>query len=245
MKRILVIQSRKSLERQAAERVVYERAAGKETSFDYVSTFDSGHSWDSPSDIIREYGGIILGGSSDFFWHNEAGDERDYVSEAYGLRDRVRLLVEHVVERQVPTFAICLGHQLIAEVFGGAVSHDESQKKVGTYDVEVTRAGEDDVLFAPLAPSFAGQYVHKNSVTRPPLGAVVLANGPSCRFAALRYGERVYTTQFHPELSSEDLKGFGEALQPYLATGIRPEDLFRSTPQANTLIASFIRNVVA
>ena len=161
--------------------------------------------WDTPSKIVERYDGIVLGGSSDFFIHGVKGEEYAERAGAREIMDRMRLLVEYIVERQVPTLGICFGHQLIAEVFGGTVTHDHLQKKGGTHEVRLTEAWKDDPLFAGFPAVFPAQYWHRDSVTRPPLGAVVLAEGDSCRFAALRYGSEVYTLQFHPELFPDDL----------------------------------------
>ncbi len=243
MKKILVIQSRKAPERQKAERDAFVRAAGESAQLDFISTLDVEQRWDSPADLVRGYDGVILGGSSDFFWHYETSEFEEEYQGARMVLARVKDLVEYLVERQVPTLGICFGHQLIAEVFGGAVSHDGSQKKAGTHRVEVTTAGEDDVLLGELAPGFDAQYAHKNSVTRPPLGAVVIGNGPSCHFSALRYGKTCYTFQFHPELVPSDLLSHPEALAVYLPEGKTAADLVRPAPAAEGLIPAFISRI--
>jgi GMP synthase-like glutamine amidotransferase len=243
MKTILAIQSRQTPERQASERAAYERAAGGKAVFAFISTLDVEQSWDDPAEIVRGHDGVLIGGSSDFFLHG-GKDETDATrAGAREVLDRVRTLVEYLVERQVPTLGICFGHQLIAEVYGGAVTHDHAQKKAGTHEVRLTGAGADDVLFGPLAPAFEAQYAHRDSITRPPLGAVVLAEGGSCRFAALRYGQKCYTVQFHPELVAQDFLSQPEALAVYLPEGASAEDLVRETPQAGTLIGAFVELV--
>jgi GMP synthase-like glutamine amidotransferase len=245
MPKILVIQSRQSPERQAAERAAYERAAGDMATFTFISTLDIEQRWDSPSDILAGYDGAIIGGSSDFFLHGGKGEDDPTRAGAREVLERVRGFVEYLVERQVPTLGICFGHQLIAEVFGGAVTHDHTQKKAGTHTVRLTDAGADDVLLAPSGPFFDAQYAHRDSVTRPPFGAVVLAEGESCRFSALRYGTKCYTLQFHPELIADDLLSQPDALALYLPEGASARDVVRETPEASTLIPAFIERVVA
>lgn len=243
MKLILAIQSRQTPERQAAERAAYERAAQGKAEFTFISTLDVEQSWDNPADIVRGYDGVLIGGSSDFFLHGGKDEDDATRAGAREVLDRVRGLVEYLIERQVPTLGICFGHQLIAEVFGGAVTHDHAQKKAGTHEVTLTEAGQADPYLGHCAPAFAAQYAHRDSVTMPPLGAVILAEGPSCRFAALRYGDRCYTLQFHPELLAEDLLAYPEALALYLPEGKRAEEVIGDTPVANGLIAAFIDRV--
>lgn len=245
MQKILVIQSRKSPERQQAEQDAFVRAAGEGAQLHFISTLDVEQRWDTPAELVRGYDGVILGGSSDFFWHYETSEFEEEYQGARMVLARVKNLVEYLIERQVPTLGICFGHQLIAEVFGGAVSHDGSQKKAGTHRVEVTAAGEEDPLLGALAPGFDAQYAHKNSVTRPPLGAVVIGNGPSCHFSALRYGTRCYTFQFHPELVPEDLLSRPDALAVYLPEGKSAAEVVRAAPEAEGLIRAFIGTVAS
>ncbi len=243
MKKILAIQSRQTPERQAAERAAYERAVDSTVAFTFISTLDIEQSWDNPADMVRGYDGVMIGGSSDFFLHGGKDEEDATCTGASEVLDRVRGLVEYLIERQVPTLGICFGHQLIAEVFGGAVTHDHAQKKAGTHEVVLTEAGQGDAYLGSCPPSFKAQYAHRDSVTRPPLGSVTLAEGLSCRFAALRYGDRCYTLQFHPELHAQDLLSQPEALALYLPEGKRAEEVIEETPQANGLIAAFIERV--
>ncbi len=242
-KHLLIIQSRIAPERKRQEQDAFRRAVGSSVALDFISTLDVEQSWDSPADMVRGYDGVILGGSSDFFWHYETDELEEEYKGARMVLARVRTLIEYLIERQVPLLGICFGHQLVAELFGGTVTHDDSQKKAGSHEVQLTEAGRDDVFLGDTAPSFHAQYAHKNSVTRPPFGAVVLAEGESCRFAALRYGERCYTFQFHPELIAQDLLSQPEALAVYMKEGETVEQIVRETPVANGLIRAFVEKV--
>ena len=83
---------------------------------------------------------------------------------------------------------------------GGMVTNDREQSKMGAYEVSLTEEGKQDPLFKDLPETFYAQYAHKDSVTNLPDGATLLASSPVCKFAALRYGEKIYTMQFHPEV---------------------------------------------
>lgn len=243
MKKILVIQSRQTPERQAAERAAYARVAADAATFTFVSTLDVEQSWENPASIVHGYDGVIIGGSSDFFLHG-GKDEADATrTGAREVLERVRFLAEYLVAQQVPTLGICFGHQLIAEVFGGAVTHDHSQKKAGTHTVCLTEAGKNDALFAKLPVEFDAQYAHRDSVTRPPFGSVTLATGLACQFAALRYGTACYTLQFHPELEARDFLSQPEALKPYMKEREVVTDIVRESPQTERLIPGFIEAI--
>lgn len=244
MHRILIIQSRRAPERCSFERCAYERAAGDDVTFDFESTLNTERDWSAPECMLDGYDALIIGGSSDFFLHGgKAADDAERAG-AYEVLERIRPLVEHVIDRDFPTLGICFGHQLIAEVRGGNVTHDHAQKKMGTFDVRLNEEGRKDRLFADLPEIFAGQYAHRDSVTTLPRGAVSLAAGDCCRFSALRYGNNVYTFQFHPELCAEDLLCAREAAETYLAPGVALESILRESPEASQLIARFVSTIV-
>lgn len=100
----------------------------------------------------------------------------------------------------MPILGVCFGHQIIGNMHEGMVSNDREQAKMGAYEVFLTEEGKTDPLFGALPERFFAQYAHKDSVTNTPAGATLLATGEACRFAALRYGSRAYTCQFHPEV---------------------------------------------
>ena len=245
MKKILVIQSRRTLERCDFERCAYQRAVGDTVAFSFESTLDTQSDLGNPERLLAGYDAVMIGGSSDFFLHG--GKPADDVERAGALEvlERVRPLVEYVIANDVPLLGICFGHQLIAEICGGNVTHDHQQKKMGTFDVTLTEAGKQDRLFIGIPETFAGQYAHRDSVTTLPRGAIALASGDSCRFSALQYGQNVYTFQFHPELRAQDLLDSREAAQTYLAPGVSLESVVRESPEASRIIGLFVNRIAA
>ena len=240
MKKVLVIQSRRAPGRCDFELCAYRRSVGDGVELSPVSTLDIENDWLSPKRLLAGYEAVIIGGSSDFFFHG-GRDETD--SERAGARevlDRLRPIIEHILSNDIPTLGICFGHQLIAEIRGGEVTHDHAQKKMGTFDIRLTEEGKRDRLFSRLPETFAGQYAHRDSVTTLPQGAVALASGDSCRFSALRYGRNVYSVQFHPELTAQDLLDAREAAELYLSPGQTIESVVRESPEASQIMNAFI-----
>jgi GMP synthase-like glutamine amidotransferase len=200
MTRLLVVQSRIVEARIERERGNYRRAAGKKARLDFLSSVDEKLAWKSPESMLRGYDGIIFGGSSDFDFHGgrPAADPVRLMSLI--IMARAKNIVLHAVEKQIPILGICFGHQIIGNIYGGMVGNDLEQHKHGAYEVALTDAGKSDRLFSAMPPVFYAQYAHKDSVTNLPEGATLLATGAACKYSALRYGDRVYTVQFHPEV---------------------------------------------
>lgn len=240
MRRILLIQSRTSAERLNAEQACYLRAIGGAAECHFESTLDVEKDWESPARIVAGYDAVVLGGSSDFFLHGGKGEGETERIGAREVLDRVRSLVEYVLDSGMPFLGVCFGHQLVAEIRGGGVTHDHAQKKFGTYAVTLTDAGRDDALFARLPDRFHAQYAHRDSVTALPRGSTLIGTGNACRFAALRYGERAYTFQFHPELLPDDLREAPGAVSLYLDPEIPIESVLAESPEAASIIPHFV-----
>jgi GMP synthase-like glutamine amidotransferase len=107
--------------------------------------------------------------------------------------------IRAAVERGMPYFGVCLGHQLLGAALGGKVGK-APQAEVGILDVELTPAGREDPLFEGIADRFKALQWHGAEVAVPPPGATVLARSPLCAVQAMRIGRRAYGMQYHCEI---------------------------------------------
>lgn len=146
----------------------------------------------------------------------------------------------------VPMFASCFGFQGLVVALGGVVEHDEPNAEVGTFELSLLPEAVNDPLFRDLPPTFAAQLGHKDRATRMPTGAVELARSERCPHQAFRYGQNVYATQFHPELTREDNRfRFSRYFDDYAMVFGRDEaqsmlDSFQPTPAADALLSRFL-----
>ncbi len=226
MKKILVVQSRITEERIERERGNYRRAIGDAAAVEFLSSVDEKLSWTTPEQLLAGYDGVVFGGSSDFDFHGGRPDKDPVRLMSMIILSRARNIVGYAFEKGVPILGVCFGHQIIGEIHQGMVTNDREQTKMGSYEVSLTDAGKSDPLFGTLPERFFAQYAHKDSVTNQPLGATLLATGHACRFSALRYGDKIYTTQFHPEIEKFN---FG----PHQAS-----------PEASSLVQKWIELIV-
>lgn len=114
-------------------------------------------------------------------------------------------LMVAAVEADVPTLAICLGHQLLAEAFGGEVVVDHPDGgEHGAVGVTWTDEARDDPLLGRLAEGGRTLLAesHSDAVTRLPPGARPLAAAERYPNQAFRVGSAV-GVQFHPEASPQ------------------------------------------
>jgi GMP synthase (glutamine-hydrolysing) len=177
---------------------------------------------------------VLVGGSGRFGINDDAPWIPAFVDTLGGLS-----------ESGFPTFASCFGFQGLCVALGTSVVSDPEMSEVGTFDIQLTAAAADDPLFSALPPRFAGQEGHKDSATGLPNGATLLASSERCPVQAIRVGEQMYATQFHPELTVDDqLQRFNRYFDLYVEVfgRVRAQEIvdgMRPSPEANGLLRRF------
>jgi GMP synthase (glutamine-hydrolysing) len=133
----------------------------------------------TPIDSIDEdeTAGVIIGGGPSV---ERAGNSKEYV----------KML-------DCPILGICLGHQIIAQAYGGEIGSAgiESYAKI-----QINILDEDDI-FKGLGETMDVWASHKDEVTKLPHGFKILASSPICEIEAMKHDEKpLYGIQFHPEV---------------------------------------------
>lgn len=244
MKKVLIIQSRSTKEIIDSEQLGYRRVIGNFVNIDFVSSLDESIDWSRPEDMLNTYNAVIFGGSGDFDF--DGGRRHDDVACTISkeIVSRVRNLVLYAIDEDFPMLGICFGHQIVSEVLGVRVIHDQSQRKVGSYQVVLTDEGKKDPLFSFLPERFVAQYMHKDSLSDCPTEAVLLANSDCCRASALRFGSCVYTMQFHPEITAEEVSWKLAQYPGYVPQGIDLGSIIKPSTEASLIIPRFIETIV-
>jgi GMP synthase (glutamine-hydrolysing) len=145
---------------------------------------------------ITDCDGWIITGSK-----HGAYEEIDFIAP-------LETLIRDVYTADIPLVGICFGHQIIAQALGGKVEQFAGGWAVGHTQYDWN--GETVALNA----------WHQDQVTVRPADATVYASNDFCENAALVYGNRIFTTQPHPE----DGAGFIGGLVDFRGKGVVPDD---------------------
>lgn len=196
-KKILVLQFRtdESIEH---ERNCFSKAgAWKNDSLEFVNILEDGTKCPKPSDL-NNYSALITAASGQF-------NVTDWSDEIKEKIEPVVKIFREAIKKDYPTLAVCFGHQLIAQLFGGKVISKDKQSEAGTYQIILTATGRKSKLFAKIPTSFYAVLGHKDSVVKLPRGARRLAYSQRCKIQAYKIKNNIYSIQFHPELDLDDL----------------------------------------
>lgn len=117
------------------------------------------------------------------------------------LSCEIDLIREAVLERKLPYFGICLGHQLLAHVLGGEVA-PAAKSEVGL--LHVSKRGNPP-MFDGLSEEFGCFQWHSAEVSCLPPGAKVTASSDHCSVQAMVWGGTAHSVQFHAELDTGTL----------------------------------------
>ncbi len=110
---------------------------------------------------------------------------------------------------QVPMVGICFGHQIIAQALGGKVEKFAGGWSIGQSGYEIE--GQEVSLNA----------WHQDQVVELPPGATVIGQSDFCRFAALAFGDHIYTLQPHPEFGADMI----DMLLKHRGKGVVPQSV--------------------
>ena len=146
-----------------------------------------------PVDLSGHDGLLVLGGPQSSL------DDAATSPELVG----VRTLLAQALAHDVPTLAVCLGAQLLAQVGGGSTRVGAEGPEVGATLVAKRDAADVDPVFTglPLSPDVLEW--HHDEIDRLPAGATLLASNPAYENQAFRVGRHVYGLQFHIETTPE------------------------------------------
>ena len=123
----------------------------------------------------------------------------------------------YVKELDIPILGICLGHQVMAQAYGGTVRTGASG---GYAAIEIEILEENDILKG-LGPKTKVWASHADEVSIIPPDFIRLARSRICEVEAMKHRTKpLYGVQWHPEVSHTErgndlLRNFFEVCETY------------------------------
>jgi GMP synthase-like glutamine amidotransferase len=146
------------------------------------------------------YDGFIITGSP-----ASVHDLDPWIGQLFGL-------IRQIVERRIPLYGACFGHQAIAMALGGRVERNPKGWVFGRIE---TLHSDPDGTPRPISLYAA----HVEQVTALPQGARVMGGNADCPVGSFAIGGQVLTTQYHPEMTPD----FMQALVDEYAAKLPPD----------------------
>lgn len=110
---------------------------------------------------------------------------------------------------------VCLGSQLLARAYGGE-NIIGGAREFGWQEIELTKEGMEDPVFAGLPPVFRSFQWHDDTFTLPQ-GSIHLARSARVANQAFRIGRATYGFQFHFEAHQQMVTAWNETFADWLA----------------------------
>lgn len=161
---------------------------------------------------------------------------RSSVAEPESWMEHELAWIAGMVGRDVPTFGICLGAQMLGAALGGEVVR-RAKPEVAVVALHRTLLGQEDDIAAGWPDGAALVFVHEDEVIRLPTAADQLltgSDGPSL----WRWGS-AYACQAHPEAGPEQLAAWRDVGggTDYDAAGVDPDEFIAEVERR----AAFLR----
>jgi len=137
-------------------------------------------------------------------------------ASVYDKEDWIKTLSDYIIylnEHNIKLLAVCFGHQLVAEAFGGKTEKSPKGWGVGVHTVQIH--ARKSWMHAER-DSFNVVVSHQDQVTTLPDNAELIAGNAFCPNSMFQLGDNILTIQGHPEFS----KPYSETMMEYRADKI-------------------------
>lgn len=193
---------------------------------------------------LDAYSGVIVGGGPGCV---SDPPEQKTAMEAR-IEAQILALMPRIVDSGTPFLGCCYGIGILGRFLGAPVSQDHHGEDVGPVTCRRRPESAADPLLDGVPDRITALVGHKEALDALPEGAVHLLEGDRCPIQMLRYGDRIYATQFHPEADGANFalrirvykdKGY---FDPSEADALISACALARTDASGRVLANFVRH---
>ncbi len=175
------------------------------------------------------------------------------LTQHYQYLDGMKRVIENIIEHKIPTLGICFGHQVINKILGGEVITNPLGPEIGVSKIQLTIDGIIDPIFKELSGGKIKVYSsHVDVVSKIGDGVISLAWNEQTQFQATKYGNFIYTVQFHPEYNRQIMEFYIKQNWSLIKTGhlrnplfiLHPDEILKASKKivkSKRILENFIR----
>ncbi len=151
--------------------------------------------------------------------------------------NNLKSYLERIVPLNKPILGICFGHQILAEVLGGIVEKNHLGWELGSYNIELTEAGQMSDLFKNINTNDIFYESHQDYVKTLPENSISLARTDKANQSFI-YADSIYGVQFHPEFTWDVTKAL---MDIRIKNGINVDNVaIDESKKGNKILHNFI-----
>lgn len=205
-KKIIVLQFRTDASREHEQKCISDHMGVMYDELDFINVFEKNFNYETLFNRIKEkQEPIILGGSGEFYLiHKDNTKEQQELMDH--LMKNICPIINYILEQKIPILGLCFGHQLLGKCLWDGLVDDIQYAETGTLNISLSEAGKLDPIMDGLPNSFKAILGHKTSLVNVPKEFKILASSEKCPVQAIKFFDKGYSFQFHPELNYDDLK---------------------------------------
>jgi GMP synthase (glutamine-hydrolysing) len=156
--------------------------------------------------IINICSGEKIENSNDYDAYIISGSRTCYENKDSWIK-YLREIVKQIYDENIPCLAICFGHQVVADIFGGNTVRNCNGEE-GFQDVPTTMGEEAIRLFKGLPNPVKVFQSHNDAVMKAPPGSIQVIYNEKC-VQYYQFGS-IYSIQSHPEIDITAAKQFAK-----------------------------------